>query len=356
MRATLTALVAVLIGVAVPSPASALKVGYNDDPERFVAVPRAVEHSNTDVARVAFPWPEIEPANGRFEWTEVDRSVDLFRRAHIRPIISVFGSPAWAASGGQPGIQCPCERSADVYWTRMWQQLALRYPDAIFNIWNEPNLLIFGGVGVERMVELTNEAARAIWQVSPGRKVIGPPIAPVHDWIPYVRAYYPQLDPRIEMAANVYPYARVEEDKSIDQLLKSLQGQLSLVRRIAGRRELWITETNVSRSQFSARKQNRYIRGAYELARAKGVKGMIIHRLWSAFSAETGLFAWDAGLSALEPDGVPTSLYNQIGRLHKGFKPLEVRPGVPGEGIVVGSPPPPILTPAAWIKPCPESG
>ena len=302
-----------------------------------------------------FSWPQIEPANGAFDWTSVDRVMALFRSAGIRPIINIFGSPEWS-SPDRPGIQCPCDRAADHYWTRMWQELALRYPDAILNVWNEPNLASFGSVKVDRMAELVNEAARAVWQVAPRRRVLGPPVAPVGDWVSYARALYAKLDPRVELAANVYPYARVAADKSFGQLIENLHRGLATVKRIAGRRQLWITETNVSRYDVTATRQNRYIRHAYRIAKQQGAAGMIVYRLWSAWSPDDGIFGWDAGLSALERGGIPTPLYNQVGRLHAGFRPLEVRADVPGAGVITGTPPPPpALVPVSSIQPCPDS-
>ena len=355
MKLTLLAAVAAL-GLSAAPAASALRVGYNDDPKRFLAVPRAVEHSNTEIARVAFPWPAIEPRSGEFDWADMDRTVALFRDAGIRPIISILGSPAWAGAPGQPGIQCPCERAADPYWERMWQQVALRYPQAVLNVWNEPNLSIFGNVGVERMAELINEAAAAIRRVAPDRTVLGPPIAPVGDWIAYVRALYPRLDRQVEIAANLYPYARVRRDPGREQRVGQLRRDLSMLHRIGPRREIWITETNVSRYHVTVREQSRYVRDAYRVAGRLGVAGMIVHRLWSPFKPGGGVFAWDAGLSALAPDAAPTPLYNQIGRLHPGFRPLKVRPELPGGGIVTGAPPPPPWVPPAATPPCPESG
>ena len=46
-----------VLGFAAAQPASALRVGYNEDATRLLAVPRALEHSNTQIARVSFSWP-----------------------------------------------------------------------------------------------------------------------------------------------------------------------------------------------------------------------------------------------------------------------------------------------------------
>ena len=148
------------------------------------------------------------------------------------------------------------------------------------------------------MAELVNEAAAAIWEVDPERPVVGPPTAPWGDWTEYSAALYPRLDPRIGFAANLYPRGRI---------IDNLRQQLAAAARIAGRRAIWITETNVSRHEVTARVQARYVREIYRQARRRGISGLIFQRLWSPFRAGDGLGAWDAGLSALSADASPTA-------------------------------------------------
>jgi Glycosyl hydrolases family 39 len=309
-------------------------VGYNEGPDRLLAVPKAVKHSNTQLARIPISWPHLEPHDDEFAWTELDRVVALLRQYQIRPLISIYGPPAWAGPY-VAGVSCPNDRAADPEWQELWQQVALRYRGALLNIWNEPNHPGFGTVSVERMAELTNEAAAAIWAVDPGRKVLGPAASSgPRGWIAYMRALYRRLRPRIDLSANIYPYGRI---------YRNFRREANAMRRIAGRRELWITETNVSRAEVGARAQRRFVRTAYRYARRNDIAGLIFHRLWSPFSKADGAgAAWDAGLSALARNGAPRLLYRRIGTLHRGFSPLVFRAGEPGGGIVVTSPPRPL--------------
>ena len=323
--------------------AGALAVGYNEDAARLVAVPQAVKRSNTQVLRVGSLWQALEPQRDVYDWAPLDRAVALMREARIRPMITVFGSAKWA-DGGTPGINCPCDRAADPEWRDLWRNLALRYPDAVLNVWNEPNIPAFGNVSAARMAELVNQAAAAIWEVDPERPVVGPPTAPWGDWTRYSASLYPRLDPRVALAANLYPRGRI---------LENLRSQLAAADRIAGQRPVWITETNVSREEVGARRQARYVREAYRLARRRGFSGLIFQRLWSPFRAADGIGAWDAGLSALRPDAGPRRLYDQIGRLHPGFRGLVAPPS--GSGLVVGEVPPPPILGGLTIPPCPES-
>ena len=323
---------------------ASVRVGYNEGADRLLAVPGAVRHSNTQVARVPISWPQIEEDDDDFDWQMLDRVVALLRGAHIRPMISVYGSPDWAGAD-TPGIHCPCDRAADPEWREMWQQVALRYQDALLNVWNEPNYAAYGSVKVARMAELTNKAAAAIWQVDPGRKVIGPAASPgVHGWLSYMRALYRRLDGRIELAANIYPYGKI---------IRNFRRDANAIRRLAGRRDYWITETNVSRAQVGAERQSRFVRVAYAYAQRKRLSGLIFHRLWSPFSKHAGIFSWDAGLSALARNGAPTRLYRRVGTLHPGFHPPAFRPNQPGGDIIVGTPQPPTVSgPPKSPTPC----
>lgn len=333
------------ICVWVPSSADAVVVGYNEDAARLLAVPSAVEQSNTQVARVGFPWYSIEPRDDEFNFDEMDRLAALLRDSGIRPIITIFGSTYWA-EGGTPA-HCACDRKADHQWQEMWQEVALRYPDAILNVWNEPNLPRYGSVGTNRMAELTNEAAAAIWEVDPGREVLGPPASPCCDWQVYAGALYPKLDPRIELAVNLYPVGY--------HLVGNIRRQLVHARQIAGSRKIWITETNVSLALVSEARQARYVRRFFELAKRQDFEGVIFHRLWSPFTLTDDVNPWDAGLSALAIDGSPLRLYNRIGRLHPGYEGFEPPPPTAGgSGIVVADTPPPFTEEWA-VPPCPPN-
>jgi hypothetical protein len=108
--------------------------------------------------------------------------------------------------------------------------------------------------------------------------VVGPPTAPWGDWTRYSASLYPRVHPRVVLAANLYPRGRI---------LENLRSQLAAADRIAGRRPVWITETNVSREQVGARRQARYVREAYRLGRRRGFSGLIFQRLWSRFGPLT---------------------------------------------------------------------
>jgi len=91
--------------------------------------------------RQTFPWDEIEPARGRYDWAQWDQIVS---RAASRPqgVIAVLNfSPAWArgpdaARSGPPVFPDDFAAFASAF--------AARYADSIdvYQIWDEPNILV----------------------------------------------------------------------------------------------------------------------------------------------------------------------------------------------------------------------
>ena len=317
MRRTIVSLV-VLGALASPAGAQAIAVGFNEDGDRLVAGSKALKRANVPLARFPVSWERLEPQQGRLEFDYVDNAVRSLERIGVRPLISVFGTPDWAAGPQVPLLPCALSPSHDDDYRRIWRELAQRYPQALLAVLNEPNIDPYGNLEAERAAELTNLAARAVWSVDPGRRVIGPGASPGEEgWLGYMRDMYRLVDPRVELGAHIYPFGSrlmVEFRRTI----KRLQG-------IAGRRQLWITETGVSRSLVSGTAQRRFVRQAYRYARGRA-RAIIFHRLWSPHAA-TSTQGWDAGLSALRADGSPTRLYRTIAALAPNSGPGKRRGG-----------------------------
>ena len=192
--------------------ASALRVGYNEDAIAALSRCRAAARASRTrrlAARQRSPGIDLEPADGEFDSSTADRVMALFRSAEhpadphgLRLVrtgpfrIGPRSSARAVRAGDASWIAHVAGRRAAVIPTRSSASGTSRTSPAS-EAWK-----------IGRMAELVNEAAHAIWEVSPGRRVLGPPVAPVGGWAPYARKLYSRLDHRVEMAANAYPYAR----------------------------------------------------------------------------------------------------------------------------------------------------
>lgn len=105
---------------------------------------------HAQVVRVSLRWDQVEPAQGKFDWSRLDDVVANLRAAGIEPVFVVVGSPSWAngmrASKRNQYLYVPPRGAALSKWLRNYSSfLALavkRYDRFVrrWEIWNEPNL------------------------------------------------------------------------------------------------------------------------------------------------------------------------------------------------------------------------
>ena len=115
--------------------------GFNDD-----ADPSGFELQTSlamPVRRLVVPWDVVEPARGRWDWTEPDRHYSGLLAAGLRPLLVAAGAPCWSHPSlpCDPATQAPPDADFDSDWFEYVRRLAARYPAAIgIEIWNEPNV------------------------------------------------------------------------------------------------------------------------------------------------------------------------------------------------------------------------
>jgi len=94
--------------------------------------------------RQTFPWDQLEPTRGVYDWAPWDRIV-AGATSHGHALIAVLsGSPAWARAAGDDRTGPPLS-PAD--FAAFASQFASRYGGQIdvYQIWDEPNILLGWG-------------------------------------------------------------------------------------------------------------------------------------------------------------------------------------------------------------------
>jgi hypothetical protein len=137
------------------------------------------------VARLFACWCEMETPGQGHTFTRIQSAYDALVRAGIHPIISVSGSPYQWSAGACNANTAPCFARPvghDREWSDFWSDLAYNFPDAILEVWNEPNLSRFwkqagGGVDPEDYARLLNLAYTAIKRARPATQVLAPSLA-----------------------------------------------------------------------------------------------------------------------------------------------------------------------------------
>ena len=125
--------------------------------------------------RQTFPWDEIEPAPGDYQWGKWDKIVER-AATHHKEIIAVLNySPVWAAQ--------PLARDHPTDFAAFASAFAARYADRIdiYQIWDEPNLVLGWGDQPPSAAEyaaLLQAAYIAIHAADPHATVIAAALAP----------------------------------------------------------------------------------------------------------------------------------------------------------------------------------
>ena len=130
--------------------------------------------------RQSFPWDQIEPARGSYNWAPWDRIVAA-ATGHGHALIAVLaGSPAWARAAGDDRTGPPLS-PAD--FADFAGQFASRYGTQIdaYQIWDEPNILLgWGGEAPSpsAYAAMLQGAFTAIHAADPVATVIAGALAP----------------------------------------------------------------------------------------------------------------------------------------------------------------------------------
>ena len=195
-------------------------------------------------------WYQVEPAKNRWDWTILDREVQLAEQHHVDLEIPFGETPDWAEAP-HPKTISGHEVIGDVAdlddWRTFIRTQAERYKGRIsyYEIWNEPDLPKSQLIGSpERMLTLAREAYTVLKQVDPNIKVISPsPVNPNGlDW----------LDRYLGLGGGKYAdiigyhfYVRTRPEAMLDLILPAKE---IMQKHGVGDKPLWNTESGWIRS------------------------------------------------------------------------------------------------------------
>jgi hypothetical protein len=126
-------------------------------------------------------WKDVNPAQGVFTWSELDRRVALVESWGGKPLLVLGLTPQWAAkdpAAGDPrwGAGTASPPKDITYWNDYVKSVAARYGARIagYELWNEANLKTFWQGSTQELYEMAANASSIIKATNPAAVVLSP--------------------------------------------------------------------------------------------------------------------------------------------------------------------------------------
>jgi hypothetical protein len=269
-----------------------------------------LQRLGTDVVRYTFDWRELEPRRGVYDWSSADAVLRALHSHGIGPVVTLWGSPAWA-NGGRPQNWAPRSKWSFVAFAKA---AARRYPYVQkWLIWNEPNKAPFLRPTSARtyVQQLLNPAYAAIHSVNRhalvGGGVTGPiagigGVSPI-TFIKQMHAYHARLDAYAHNPYAAHPRTETPNSGGCARCSTITMATLSKLTYWVGRewgaKRIWLTEYGYQTSPpdrllgVSTAKQVAYMGEAALKAERTPRVDMLIHYL---LRDDRQLAGWQSGL------------------------------------------------------------
>jgi hypothetical protein len=219
--------------------------------------------------RIGIQWSAVEPAPGQYDESKlawVD-AMEAELRAHgMRAIIIVWESPMWATDLCPISDLCIVQQQRfapprDIAaYAKFLAWIAQRYPEAVIETWNEPNIKGFwkGTVwpDASRMAKMQCAAYDAIKAVNPSTTVLAPGLAYVgpgaskeaYLYLDFMRSLYQKMGRICWDALSVHIYQGTSVDGPNSYAAQAFRVIRNLRAQYGDTTPIWITETGATTS------------------------------------------------------------------------------------------------------------
>jgi hypothetical protein len=240
-------------------------------------------------------WPRIEPKQGTWDFTGLDKYVDAATREHVELLLPLALSPSWISSrpdetsGYAPG-NAATPASLDA-WRDYVRTVATRYKGRIFayEIWNEPNLKQFYTGSIPQMIELAGAAYAIIKEVDP-HAIVCSPSATNRDGVQWLDQYLQQGGGKYADVIGFHFYANPNPPEAMLPLIDQVKAVIR--RHSLSDKPVWNTETG-----WAMQDRLSVVQAAPASAGFNSV--VLSEDQASAYVARTYILTWAAGVQRL---------------------------------------------------------
>jgi hypothetical protein len=250
-------------------------------------------------------WPDMESRRGQWDFSYIDRYMNLAEQHHTEILFALGLTPRWASSRPdeksvyQPGWAAP---PADIQdWRDYVKTIATHCKGRIhtYEIWNEPNYKVFWSGSADELITLTKEAATIIKGIDPQATIVSPAATNNASGVPWVNEFLSKGGGQYVDVIGYHFYVNAQPPEKMVASIQQVK-QAMADNRVSGK-SLWNTETGwLKPSTFDTDDiAASYVARAYLLAWSGGVQRFY----WYAWDQGPPLQMIDAATQALTPAG-----------------------------------------------------
>jgi Glycosyl hydrolases family 39 len=191
-------------------------------------------------------WPQLEPQPGKWEFTLLDRYVQLAAEHDVEIVLTLGLTPSWASARPRElsaygrGNAAEPRNLAD--WENYVRVVATRYKGVIhsYEIWNEPNARANFSGSPEEMLRLSRTAYEVLKAVDPDITVVSPS-ATTDAGVAWLNAFLAQGGCKYSDVIGYHFYVTPDPPEAMIPLIRKVKGVLRS--RGCGDKPLWNTES-----------------------------------------------------------------------------------------------------------------
>jgi hypothetical protein len=222
--------------------------------------------------RIMIPWAGVEPANGVYNFTQIDTIVNAANARGMSVIGLLDETPGWAAKPGTPALSGPPASPAT--FAAFASKVATRYAGKVsgYEVWDEPNSKTFWSTGPNptAYTQLLKAAYPAIKAADPNAIVIAGALSSIGttstsmDPVTFLTDMYAAGAKGSFDELSFHPYSLTEFSKGLSttgQPLNELQAMRNLM--VANgdtSKQIWATEYGLPTWPYGKTNQATYIK------------------------------------------------------------------------------------------------